>query len=330
MDLPEAILSFFPLADIYACCQESIAWYPLLVRETKERINKGSLEPIELALSVDYLPIIRYYLSQHIDGHKIPVDKLLVLAFNHSCYSISSYLMARRYSSSQAIEIEKHTDWNSPVFRRGGKFAKRVGRFLRRHHIDDIETMDVDDSFYLARYRSISNYIYYRQQLTDHRFIIALVDLYPEDLEDILADIISVGVARGAVKHILQAIIASEDEDLVDRFLEERSVSDRDLFLAIDLLRQEREQEMEEALDSYLLQSLHTYRPSFLTFPTLLIRRYDSHRRGVASLWSLLDEIIRLNRSIPKQPYEYLAAYLAAIQDTQTYGHLLYYRVDVA
>lgn len=328
MDLAELVVSYLPLYEIYLCQEESVAWYPLFVRETKSRLHKGSLEPLEVAYTVDSEPLFDYYLyavNNLFLPHtpKLTLAELLILAFNHDCPKIALRLMKFKFRSEDQNLIEEHTNWNKELFYYATpRFSRALKRFLKNNGIDDSDTMEFDDSHYWSRYSSLTTFHDYLQGLTKPWFVDSLVTLYPESLASILTDIKRQACGYpGSIVVLLEALF-NKDLEIVEWALEDKSIPDALLFPALDQLRTK--ESVEESIDE-LLDALKIYRLAFFNYPTFFIRRYTN---PVTSLWSFLDKVISALRYLPAIPYDTLVDYTLLAGDEDSYNRLLYYRVD--
>lgn len=321
MELAENVLSFLPLDTIYRCANECVVWYPLLVRETKRRMEDDPSEALALAIKEDYAPIVHYWL--HRDTSSFNPCELLILSLNHQGKNIPSYLMKLRYSRLDRALLERYASWGD-LSTRGREFLRTARRFLHRNRLDESERVVPDDSMYHSRYQSIDHFLDYRVKLTDGRFVDTLIELYPQSVLLIFREVIRLGYYPGSLTLLLKTLL--EEDDLIEDVITEPRIRDRSLFTAIDTLRKEGFEPMEDALDGDLLELLIRHRPHFVQQPTFLIRRYDNDPQ---SIWDLIDRVIDIRRTLPRPPYAWLISYMMTLEDHRTHDRLLLYGVDV-
>lgn len=327
MDVIEVIVSFLPLYHIYLLSSEMVEFLPLLIREGKNRL-KVSLEPVQLALIIDDVNIIKYYLYA-VDRlfmprtPKLKPIELLTLSLNHQCVRISSFLMTKRYH--RVSLFVKNVDWSLPIFHDSCRsFRRLLNRFLKRYNVDDLDTQDVSDSGYLARYRSINNLVDYLQDLTKGWYVDSLLVLYSDNIEEILRDVKRWNTCYPGNVQLL--VETANNSDLLDEVIVDRNVPDTKLFEALDVLRQD--EDFEQDFHHYL-PVLSKYRPKIFDTRNFLVRRYMLARQGGSDLWSLLDKILELRKYICSTPFYHLLDCISMFGDDDNYHRLQYYRIDV-
>jgi hypothetical protein len=279
-------------------------------------------EALALAIKEDYVPIVRYWLSRDSKG-SISHCELLTLSLNHQGRDIPIYLMQLRYSRLDRAILERYASWGDLTFR-GRTFHRAARRFLHRNRLDESEKVVPDDSMYHSRYQSIDHYLDYRAKLTDSRFVDTLIELYPQSVLLIFREVIRLGYYPGSLTLLLKTLL--EEDDLIEDVITDPRIRDRPLFTALDTLRKEGFELVEDALDGDLLELLIRHRPQFVQQPTFLIRRYDNDPQ---SIWDLIDRVIDLRRTLPRPPYVWLISYLMTLEDHRSHDRLLLYGVDV-
>lgn len=327
MDVIELIISFLPLYHIYLLSSEMVEFLPLLIREGKNRL-KTDLEPLQLALTIDDVNIVKYYLYA-VDRLFMPRTpklrplELLILSLNHQCVRIASFLMTKRHRHTSLLD--KNVNWDLPIFYHSSRsFHQLLRKFMNRYSVDDSDTQDVTDSAYLARYRSIDNLTNYLQGLTKGWYVDSLLVLYPDNTEEILVDVKRWNTHYPGNVQLL--IETAKDSDLLDEVIVDKNVPDTKLFEALDILRQD--EEFEQDFHHYL-PILSKYRPKLFNTRNFLAHRYMLARRNTLDLWSLLDKILDIRGCISSIPFSHLIDCTLMCGDDETYRRLQYYRIDV-